>query len=142
MLELPKSLQSRFYLYLQVGPAVETILKWLSLFGGFTCLVFAVTRAIMAFSLRQSHKISRNRKYSIINRSNVYMSTIEEKKLESERSAHIRVGDNLSEVEMNDECHYILEQEPALSEDDEEDSDDGNQDNYESDDSELKVSLS
>lgn len=140
MLELPQSLQSRFYLYLTVGPATESFLKWLSLFGGFTCLVVAITRAILAFSTRQSHKVSRNRKYSIINRSNVYMSTIEEKKSESERSAHIRASDNLSEVEMSDECHYILEQEPALS-DDEGDNDDVIQDNYESDYSELKVTL-
>lgn len=114
MMELPDSLRSRFTLYLNILPAVEWSVKWILLLGGITSLLIAVTRVSLKLSqhFQPSHKISKQRKYS-----SIYHDTIQriddcEKVLElSEKHKY----DN----DLNLENKYMLEEEPALSDDDE-----------------------
>lgn len=124
--ELPESLKSRFSLYLNILPAVEIVGRWLLLVGGIISLLIAVTRVSLQLSqgLQPSHKISKHRKYT-----SVYQDTIQriddcDKVYEMNEKDKLGEMDKMFEIDLNSENKYMLEDEPALS-DGENDSDEG-----------------
>lgn len=121
MPDLPPSLKTRFNLYLNILPVVDSIGQLLCFSVGIILILIAIVRASMRFSqtIQPSHKISNQRKYSSISRDGDY--NVDGIAYEmSEKCIRSGGTDNLFEVDLNDEKEYMLEQEPALSEEDDE----------------------
>ncbi|KAJ6648620.1 Scavenger receptor class B member 1 [Pseudolycoriella hygida] len=118
MPQLPESLENRFNLYLNILPVVDSIGQLVCFIVGLCLLTIAIVKASMSLSrsMQLNHKISQ--KYP--NMQN-YMGT-ETKVYEMSEQCVIE-NDGLCEIGLNEENNYMLEEEPALSEDDEIDSD-------------------
>lgn len=121
-MELPEALKSRFTLYLNILPALESSARWALLIGGIATLLFAVTRVALQLSqgFQPSHKISKQRKYA-----SIYQDTIQRiddcdkvYELNEKQEQQIRNSDMMFEIDLNSENKYMLEDEPALSDDD------------------------
>lgn len=118
MPNLPESLENRFDLYLNILPIVDSIGQLLCFLAGLCLLTIAIVKASMSLSksIQSNHKISQ--KYSNIHK---YLGT--DTKIYEMTEKCIIENDGLCDIDLNDEKNYMLEQEPALSEDDEVDSD-------------------
>lgn len=138
MPSLPSTLKSRFYLYLNVLPVVDGLAQVGLAAIGIILLIVAVVRASMRFSqnIQPSHKISNQRRYSSIGRGGGGGGDVEYGNLDggghdvgdggggddnlsyemSEKCIRSS-GGHLYEVDLADEKEYMLEQEHAISED-------------------------
>lgn len=118
MPSLPESLDNRFNLYLNILPVVDSIGQLICFLAGLCLLTVAIVKASMSLSksIQSNHQISQ--KYSNIHK---YMGT--DSKIYEMTEKCIIENDDLCDIDLNDEKNYMLEQEPALSEDDEVDSD-------------------
>lgn len=124
--ELPHSLRSRFKLYLNILPVAVDVTQWSLFVGGILSLLFAITRVSMQLSRKvgPSHKISKQRKYSSIYPDMIQRDfglgtdkiyELNEKMQDTALGqAEQLLGD---EHEINLESKYMLEDEPAISED-------------------------
>lgn len=129
MPDLPESLKTRFYLYLNVLPVIDSFGQ-ISLFAtGIILLVVAVVRASMSFSqtIQPSHKISNQRRYSSIGRDDGDYGSgsvggDDNLSYEMTEKCIRNSGGHLYEVDLADEKEYMLEQEHAISEDEENES--------------------
>lgn len=120
--KLPDSLKNRFYIYLNVLPILVIIGQYGLLIIGIIMLLCAIIRVSMklSHSVQPSHKVSRHRKYS-----NIYPDMIQrlgdvEKVFElSEKSKKnsISRADLLYDADSSSEKKFMLEEEPAISED-------------------------
>lgn len=131
---LPDSLKSRFHLYLNILPVVDEIGQILLLVTGIVLFLISIVRASMRFS-RSVQQTTRN----ISNQQSKYLNLGRE--ADSEQGSgtgedetdgmisyemedkRIRSDDVLYEVNLSEEQHYMLEQEHAISEDDDTDGD-------------------
>lgn len=118
MPSLPESLENRFNLYLNVLPVVDAIGQLVCFVAGLCLLILAVAKASMRFSksIQSNHKISK--KYPSIHK---YLST--DVKVYEMTEKRKNQKDGLLDKGQTDEKKYMLEEEPALSEDYEIDSD-------------------
>lgn len=118
MPSLPESLENRFNLYLNILPVVDSIGQLLCFLAGLCLLTIAIVKASMSLSksIQSNHKISQ--KYSNIHK---YLGT--DTKIYEMTEKCIIENDGLCDIDLNDEKNYMLEQEPAISEDDEVESD-------------------
>lgn len=118
MPSLPESLENRFNLYLNILPVVDSIGQLLCFVAGLCLLTIAIVKASMRLSksIQSNHKISQ--KYPNIHK---YLGT--DSKVYEMTEKCIIENDGLCDIALNDEKNYMLEDEPALSEDDEVDSD-------------------
>lgn len=128
MPELPTPLKNRFNLYLNILPVMEKCGMWLALIGGTICLLNAVTRAVLGISTRvtNSQKMTKlNKKYNgSIHRSDIY-APCEEDMIggdngDDDNEGGRRGDGDFCDVELVDERKYILEQDSAISDNDEE----------------------
>lgn len=121
---MPDALKSRFTLYLNILPALESSARWALLIGGIASLLIAVTRVSLQLSqsFQPSHKISKQRKYA-----SIYQDTIQriddcdkvyELNEKQEHQKQIKNSDMMFEIDLNSENKYMLDDEPALSDDD------------------------
>lgn len=118
MPSLPESLDNRFNLYLNILPVVDSIGQLVCFIAGICLLTVAIVKASMSLSrsIQSNHKISQ--KYPNFKK---FMGT-DSKAYEMTEKCVIE-NDGLCHIDLNEEKNYMLEQEPALSEDDEIDSD-------------------
>lgn len=135
---LPDSLMSRFHLYLNVLPIVDEIGQILLLVTGIVLFLVSIVRASMRFSKtvqQTTRNISNNQtRYLNLSRdadTEQGSSTGDDEKdgMISYEMADKRIRSDdavLYEVNLSEEQQYMLEQEPAISED--EDTDEGDQD--------------
>lgn len=91
--------------------------------AGILMLLFAVTRVSMKLSnsFQPSHKVSKQRKYSSIYPDMIQRLGDVEKvfELNEKRKNSISQADLLYDVDMNSEKKFMLDEEPAISEDEE-----------------------
>lgn len=122
MMELPESLKSRFTLYLNILPAVEATARWALLLGGIVSLLIAVTKVSLQLSqhFQPSHKISKQRKYASIYQDTIQRIDDGEKVYELNEKMPLPTADMIFEIDLNSESKYMLDDEPAISDDDEE----------------------
>lgn len=118
MPNLPESLENRFNLYLNILPIVDSIGQLLCFIAGLCLLTVAIVKVSMSLSksIQSNHKISQ--KYPNIHK---YLGT--DSKVYEMTEKCIIENDGLCDIDSNEEKNYMLEEEPALSEDDEIDSD-------------------
>lgn len=118
MPKLPESLDNRFNLYLNILPVVDSIGQLLCLLAGICLLTIAIVKASMSLSKSIQSNHNTSQKYSHMHK---YLGT--DSKIYEMTEKCIITNDGLCDIDLNDEKNYMLEQEPALSEDDEVDSD-------------------
>lgn len=109
-------------------PLFTEISQWALLVGGVISLLFAITRVSVQLSnsLQSSHKISKQRKYS-----SIYPDTIQRlgdtpkvyEMDEKSRRNSSTIVDNLYDIDLNSEKTFMLDEEPAISEDESSESD-------------------
>lgn len=122
MEKLPDSLKNRFYIYLNILPVLVDVGQYgLLVFGTFT-LLYAIARVTtkLSKSFQPSHKVSRNRKYSNIYPDMIHRLGDVEKVFElSEKlkKNSISRADLLQDAESSSEKKFMLEEEPAISDD-------------------------
>lgn len=120
--KLPDSLKNRFYLYLNVLPVLVTALQYgLLVFGAFMILMAIIRVSLkLSRSVQTSHRVSNHRKYSSIYPDMIPRLGDMEKVFElSEKSKKnsISRADLLNDGDSNSEKKFMLEEEPAISED-------------------------
>lgn len=119
MANLPESLENRFNLYLNILPVVDSVGQLLCLIVGICLLTVGIVTASMRFSKSiQSNNKSQN--YANIQH---YPGSGDARDCEMTEKCFIENGGTCDEINLNEEQNYMLEDEPALSEDDEMDSD-------------------
>lgn len=129
MLEkLPDSLKNRFNVYLNILPVLVTVGQYTLFTSGIMLIVFAILRVSLKISrsIQPSHKVSRHRKYSSIYPDMIQRLGDVEKVFElSEKSKKhsISQADLLCDADSNSEKKFMLEEEPAISEDEGSESD-------------------
>lgn len=123
MNELPVNLQNRFNLYLNVLPILDKILLVLVFVIGVVCLAMANIRAAIRISnsVTDQTNISKNKKQNISNsnnKSSIYLPC-EEQLIESS------IGDDneMCQIDVKSESNYVLDKEPALVLESDEDDD-------------------
>lgn len=109
-------------------PVVVDVIQYGSMAIGTMLLLYAITRVSMKLSnsMQPSHKVSRQRKYSSIYPDLIQRFGDGEKVYElneKSRKNSISRSDLLYDVELNLEKKFMLEDEPAISEDEGSDSD-------------------
>lgn len=122
MNELPINLQNRFNLYLNVLPILDKILLVFCFVIGIICLAMANIRAAlrMSTSVSEQQKLSqgKNQSSSKSNKSAIYLPCEEsfiDKKLENDNE--------MFQIGIQDGNGYILDKEPALVMDSDDDND-------------------
>lgn len=128
MEKLPEGLKNRFAIYLNVLPVVVAVIQYGSMAIGTMLLLYAITRVSMKLSnsMQPSHKVSRQRKYSSIYPDMIQRFGDGEKVYElneKSRKNSISRTDLLYDVDLSSEKKFMLEDEPAISEDEGSDSD-------------------
>lgn len=131
---LPDNLITRFNLYLNILPVLDMLGQVVTFIGGILLLLIAVTKAALRFSrtIQPSHKISNQRRYSTITSNNKqptdYISSNNNCDTLSyeltEKCINHDNDENLCEIDFTNEKQYMLEEEPAISEDDDDDEND------------------
>lgn len=127
MEKLPDALKNRFNLYLNVLPVFVEASQYGLLIAGISMLLFAVTRVSMKLSnvVQPSHKVSKQRKYSSIYPDIVQRLGDGEKVFEMNEKSQknsISRADLLYDADLSSEKKFMLDEEPALSEDESSDS--------------------
>lgn len=122
MEKLPDSLKNRFYIYLNILPVLVDVGQYGLMIIGTIMLLYAIARVTtkLSKSFQPSHKVSRNRKYSNIYPDMIHRLGDVEKVFElSEKSKKnsISRADLLQDAETSSEKIFMLEEEPAISED-------------------------
>lgn len=107
-------------LYLNILPAIELSARWILLLGGIASLLIAVTRVSLQLSqhFQPSHKISKQRKYASIYQDTIQRIDESEKVYELNEKQPLSNTDMMFEIDLNSENKYMLEEEPAISDDD------------------------
>ncbi len=136
MPNLPESLENRFNLYLNILPIVDSLGQLVCFIAGICLLTVAIVKASMRFSksIQSNHKISQ--KYPNIRK---YLGTDTTVYEMTEKC--VIENDGLCDIDLMDENNYMLEAEPALSEDDEMDSDTTKSLSYEEDETDGSLKL-
>lgn len=114
MNELPINLQNRFNLYLNVLPILDKILLVLTFVIGVFCLVIANILAALGISNSVSEKsqISKNKNHKNLksNKSSTIYLPCEEQLIETK----LEDDNEMCQIEIRNETKYILDKEPAL----------------------------
>lgn len=126
--KLPESLKNRFNIYLNILPVLVDVGQYGLFVAGTIMLLFAIARVTMKLSnsIQPSHKVSKQRKYSSIYPDMISRLGDVEKVFElSEKSKKnsISRADLLYDAESSSEKKFMLDDEPAISEDEGSDSD-------------------
>lgn len=122
MEKLPDSLKNRFFIYLNVLPVFVTALQYALFAMGSIMILYAVVTVSLKLSrsVQTSHRVSNNRKYSSIYPDMIQRLGDMEKVFElSEKSKKnsISRADLLNDADSNSEKKFMLDEEPAISED-------------------------
>lgn len=114
MNELPINLQNRFNLYLNVLPILDKILLVLTFVIGVFCLVIANILAALGISNSVSEKsqISKNKNHKNLksNKSSTIYLPCEEQLIDTK----LEDDNEMCQIEIRNETKYILDKEPAL----------------------------
>lgn len=130
MEKLPEDLKNRFTLYINILPVVLDVTEWGLFVGGIVSLLYAITRVSMQMSssMQKTHKISKHGKYS-----NIYPDTIQRLnetdkvyELNEKRRKNSAIpNEMLYGIDISSEKTFMLDEEPAMSEDEGSDSNSG-----------------
>lgn len=128
MEELPDSLKNRFFIYLNILPPLASFLQYILFISGIILVLIPIIREALKLSrsLQPSHRVSNPRKFSSIYPDMIQrlgdMEKVFELK-EKSRKKSISRADLLSDADSSSEKKFMLEDEPAISEDEGSESD-------------------
>ncbi|XP_037041969.1 scavenger receptor class B member 1 isoform X2 [Bradysia coprophila] len=119
MPHLPEALENRFDLYLNILPIVDWIGQLACFVVGLCQLTIAIVKVSMSLSKSIQSNNKMQQKYPNIQK---YLGKSDAKVYEMTET-YIIENDGLCDINLDEEKNYMLEEEPALSEDEDIDSD-------------------
>lgn len=121
MPQLPEALENRFNLYLNILPVVDSVGQLVCFVVGLCLLTVAIVKGSISLSksVQSSNKVPQ--KYQDIQK---YLGIKTDPKVYEMTETPLTIEkDVMYGVNLDDDNNYMLEQEPALSEDDDADTD-------------------